>query len=278
MQAGSLRYTSLFRVRNFHFISPRVHVCNLNLKVCVLTDAVTIQRGIVQSNPRVQVANLNPQRKLEPAKSSLLGGACGAGKKHQETGDRLMKSEGYILIVEDSQTQARQLEAIMKQLGYRIAVAYSAREAISLVEQQKPVIVISDILMPEIDGYQLCQLLKRSDKFKDIAVILLTQLSDPKEIIRGLACGADDFIVKPYNEEFLLARIHATLALKTKQDMTSKLVTILVVEDSPTQAEQLRYLLEDKGYAVMVRQTAKKATRRQKNTSRRLSLATSLCP
>ncbi len=163
-----------------------------------------------------------------------------------------MKSEGYILIVEDSQTQARQLEAIMKQLGYRIAVAYSAREAISLVEQQKPVIVISDILMPEIDGYQLCQLLKRSDKYKDIAVILLTQLSDPKEIIRGLACGADDFIVKPYNEEFLLARIHATLALKTKQDMTCKLVTILVVEDSPTQAEQLRYLLEDKGYAVMV--------------------------
>jgi len=163
-----------------------------------------------------------------------------------------MKGEGYILIVEDSKTQAKQLDAILKQLGYRIVITNSAREALFILKEQKPVIIISDILMPDIDGYQFCKLLKSDDKLKDIAVILLTQLSDPREIVKGLACGADDFIVKPYNEEFLLARIHATLALKTKQDTASKLATILVVEDSPTQAEQLKYLLEEKGYAVMV--------------------------
>ena len=163
-----------------------------------------------------------------------------------------MKGEGYILIVEDSKTQAKQLDAILKQLGYRIVITNSAREALFILKEQKPVIIISDILMPDIDGYQFCKLLKSDDKLKDIAVILLTQLSDPREIVKGLACGADDFIVKPYNEEFLLARIHATLALKTKQDTASKLATILVVEDSPTQAEQIKYLLEDKGYAVMV--------------------------
>ena len=163
-----------------------------------------------------------------------------------------MKGEGYILIVEDSKTQAKQLDAILKQLGYRIVITNSAREALFILKEQKPVIIISDILMPDIDGYQFCKLLKSDDKLKDIAVILLTQLSDPREIVKGLACGADDFIVKPYNEEFLLARIHATLALKTKQDSASKLVTILVVEDSPTQAEQIKYLLEEKGYAVMV--------------------------
>ena len=163
-----------------------------------------------------------------------------------------MKGEGYILIVEDSKTQAKQLDAILKQLGYRIVITNSAREALFILKEQKPVIIISDILMPDIDGYQFCKLLKSDDKLKDIAVILLTQLSDPREIVKGLACGADDFIVKPYNEEFLLARIHATLALKTKQDAASKLVTILVVEDSPTQAEQIKYLLEEKGYAVMV--------------------------
>ena len=163
-----------------------------------------------------------------------------------------MKGEGYILIVEDSKTQAKQLDAILKQLGYRIVITNSAREALFILKEQKPVIIISDILMPDIDGYQFCKLLKSDDKLKDIAVILLTQLSDPREIVKGLACGADDFIVKPYNEEFLLARIHATLALKTKQDTTSKLATILVVEDSPTQAEQIKYLLEEKGYAVMV--------------------------
>ena len=163
-----------------------------------------------------------------------------------------MKGEGYILIVEDSKTQAKQLDAILKQLGYRIVITNIAREALFILKEQKPVIIISDILMPDIDGYQFCKLLKSDDKLKDIAVILLTQLSDPREIVKGLACGADDFIVKPYNEEFLLARIHATLALKTKQDSASKLVTILVVEDSPTQAEQIKYLLEEKGYAVMV--------------------------
>ena len=163
-----------------------------------------------------------------------------------------MKGEGYILVVEDSQTQAKQLQVLLKQLGYRIVIAYSVREALFILKEQKPVIIISDILMPDIDGYQFCKLLKSDDKLKDIAVILLTQLSDPREIVKGLACGADDFIVKPYNEEFLLARIHATLALKTKQDAASKLVTILVVEDSPTQAEQIKYLLEEKGYAVMV--------------------------
>ena len=163
-----------------------------------------------------------------------------------------MKGEGYILIVEDSKTQAKQLDAILKQLGYRIVITNSAREALFILKEQKPVIIISDILMPDIDGYQFCKLLKSDDKLKDIAVILLTQLSDPREIVKGLACGADDFIVKPYNEEFLLARIHATLALKTKQDTASKLATILVVEDSPTQAEQIKYLLEEKGYAVMV--------------------------
>lgn len=163
-----------------------------------------------------------------------------------------MKGEGYILIVEDSKTQAKQLDAILKQLGYRIVITNSAREALFILKEQKPVIIISDILMPDIDGYQFCKLLKSDDKLKDIAVILLTQLSDPREIVKGLACGADDFIVKPYNEEFLLARIHATLALKTKQDTASKLTTILVVEDSPTQAEQLKYLLEEKGYAVLV--------------------------
>ena len=125
-----------------------------------------------------------------------------------------MKGEGYILIVEDSKTQAKQLDAILKQLGYRIVITNSAREALFILKEQKPVIIISDILMPDIDGYQFCKLLKSDDKLKDIAVILLTQLSDPREIVKGLACGADDFIVKPYNEEFLLARIHATLALK----------------------------------------------------------------
>ncbi|MBI1910820.1 MAG: response regulator [Deltaproteobacteria bacterium] len=155
----------------------------------------------------------------------------------------------YILIVEDSFTQARQLESIVRQLEYDIAIASDGREALELIKKRKPLLVISDILMPEVDGYQLCKMIKNTDSLKDITVILLTQLSDPKEIIRGLECGTDDFIVKPYNEMLLLARIQAVIDLKINQE-AGKQINILVVEDSPTQAEQLKYMLEDHGYLV----------------------------
>lgn len=162
------------------------------------------------------------------------------------------KNENYILIVEDSRTQARQLADILTPLGYQISIAGNGREAIESLKERKPVIVVADILMPEMDGYQLCSAIKTDAKFKDIPVVLLTQLSDPKEIIRGMESGADDFIVKPYNEELLLARIMALLTLKSRKELSDKKVSILVVEDSPTQAEQLQYLLEEQGYTVMV--------------------------
>jgi len=163
-----------------------------------------------------------------------------------------MKDNNYILIVEDSRTQARQLESILKQIGYPVSIAYNGKEALSFAKRQKPTVVISDILMPEMDGYQLCKLMKIDEKLKDIPIVLLTQLSDPKEIIRGLECGADDFIIKPYNEELLLARVQAILTLRSKRDAAAKEINILIVEDSPTQAEQLKFLLEECGYTILV--------------------------
>ena len=79
-------------------------------------------------------------------------------------------------------------------------------------------LVIADILMPEMDGYQLCRVIKSDMGLKDMPVVLLTRLSDPKEIIKGLECSADDFIVKPYSEEMLLTRIRTILALKARHD------------------------------------------------------------
>src|SRR3989338_3735466 len=84
-------------------------------------------------------------------------------------------------------------------------------------KEKKPVLVIADILMPEMDGYQLCRQIKSDEKYRDVPVILLTQLSDPKEVIKGLESGADDFISKPYNEELLLARIKTILSIRIKE-------------------------------------------------------------
>ena len=117
-----------------------------------------------------------------------------------------------ILVVEDSPTQALQLQHILEQHGYRAAVAHNGLDALACMRQQKPTMVLSDILMPEMNGYQLCQQIKADADLADVPVILLTSLSDPKDVIKGLECGADNFIVKPYDEDFLLSRVQYILA------------------------------------------------------------------
>ena len=112
-----------------------------------------------------------------------------------------------ILIVEDSLTQAERLKYILENNEYIVKHAADANEAMNLLKKNIPNIVISDIVMPGKNGYELCKEIKSDNSFKNIPVILLTSLSDPVDIIKGLDCGADTFITKPYSEEFLLSKI-----------------------------------------------------------------------
>lgn len=122
-----------------------------------------------------------------------------------------MNNDVEILVVEDSLTQAELLKHMLEQHDYSVSVAYNGREALALLNKSKPTIVISDIVMPEMDGYQLCKHIKTDEKLKDIPVILLTALSDPGDVLKGLECGADNFITKPYDEKYLVSRIRYIL-------------------------------------------------------------------
>jgi len=117
-----------------------------------------------------------------------------------------------ILVVEDSPTQAAQLRYMLEKHHYRVAVAGNAGEAMAMIAAQLPALVISDIVMPEMDGYELCRHIKTRDDCRNVPVILLTSLVDPRDVIKGLECGADNFITKPYNEEHLLSRVSDMLA------------------------------------------------------------------
>ncbi len=117
-----------------------------------------------------------------------------------------------ILVVEDSPTQAEELIYILMQNHYFVRKASNGKQAISLIEQQKPMLVISDIMMPEMDGYELCRYIKENENLRHIPVILLTSLSDPKDIINGLESNADNFIMKPFDENYLLSRIDYVVA------------------------------------------------------------------
>jgi signal transduction histidine kinase len=113
-----------------------------------------------------------------------------------------------ILIIEDSPTQAEQLRHVLEEDGYRTIVAKNAEVALECIRRQPPDIIVSDIIMPGMDGFSLCRKIK-SEINKALPVILLTALSDPADVLKGLECGADHFITKPYKDAYLLRRIRA---------------------------------------------------------------------
>lgn len=126
-----------------------------------------------------------------------------------------------ILVVEDSPTQALELQFALENRGFIVDTASNGRAAVEKLSRHIPTIVISDIVMPEMDGYELCRHMKNSEILRDIPVILLTALSDPKEIIRGLESGADNFITKPFREDMLVARIQYILVNKALRKNSS---------------------------------------------------------
>jgi PAS domain S-box-containing protein len=120
-----------------------------------------------------------------------------------------------ILVAEDSIIQAMLLENTLQNNNYKVAVAADGKKAMNWLQENKPAMVITDIMMPEMDGYELCRQIKSNDDLKDIPVILLTSLTGPEEVIEGLIAGADSFVTKPYDNTFLIAHIEKILADKT---------------------------------------------------------------
>lgn len=112
-----------------------------------------------------------------------------------------------ILIAEDSPTQAEKLQYLLEEHGYAVTAAPDGKQALMSAQRRKPALVISDIVMPEMNGYELCKALKSDEALRDIPVILVTTLSNVLDIMKGLECGADNFIRKPYDEKYLLARV-----------------------------------------------------------------------
>ncbi|MEP7355876.1 MAG: diguanylate cyclase [Anaerolineales bacterium] len=119
-----------------------------------------------------------------------------------------------ILAVEDSPTQAEELKYILEMNGHQVTLARDGRQALSLMTHYRPALVISDINMPEMNGFQLCQHLKAAEMTRPIPVILLTALSDVEDLYQGLACGADSFITKPYTRASLLERVEHMLCIR----------------------------------------------------------------
>ena len=117
-----------------------------------------------------------------------------------------------ILVVEDSRTQAEALRGTLGSAGFEVTVAPDGEQGLEQARAADFDLVISDVLMPGLSGYELCRHLKNDPARRDVPVILLTALTDPLDIIQGLECGADGFLTKPYQAGQLVGRVRGLLA------------------------------------------------------------------
>jgi hypothetical protein len=133
------------------------------------------------------------------------------------------------MVVEDSRSQTIVLKSLLKKHDYKVRDFANGKSAYKAAVEYPPMLIISDVLMPEMDGYEFCEKVKNSKELKDIPIILLTSLQDSMDIIRGLQAGADNFITKPFDAKYLLSRINYLLANRElRYQGTSDLVLEIV--------------------------------------------------
>ncbi len=123
-----------------------------------------------------------------------------------------------ILIVDDSIEILQVLGALLTQRGYEIAIATDAEKALEFVDNDYPDLILLDVMMPGLDGFELCQKIKEIEGFNEIPILFLTGLTDPGDIVKGFEAGGVDYISKPFNDAELLARVKTHIGLKKARD------------------------------------------------------------
>jgi adenylate cyclase len=145
-----------------------------------------------------------------------------------------------VLVVDDIPENVRLLEAVLSSRGYEVASATSGRSALELVASEKPDLVLLDVVMPDLDGYEVCRRLRADDETAVLPIIMVTS-SIGQEKTKAIEAGADDFIPKPFNHDELLVRVRSLLRIKRYHDTIKDLNRTL--EDRVTrQVEELERL------------------------------------
>lgn len=129
-----------------------------------------------------------------------------------------------ILIIDDVKESVDMLNQYFQMKGFQTILAYGGKEAIEKAEQEMPDIILLDVLMPDVDGFQVCETLKRKrTHFKNIPILLLTARDDLNSKIKGLELGADDYVTKPFEIRELEARVNSAVKLKKAHDELKEL-------------------------------------------------------
>ena len=165
------------------------------------------------------------------------------GRRQSLHGASAARISERILVVEDSVTSRALLQTILERAGYLVQTAVDGMEALAMLKEHEFDMVVSDVDMPRMNGFTLTEKIRADVRISALPVVLVTSLDSPEDQKHGITVGADAYIMKTSFEKSRLLEVIRSL-------LEQKTMKILVVEDSRTQAESLRYILEKKGYGV----------------------------
>lgn len=134
-----------------------------------------------------------------------------------------MNTEDKILIVEDEEDSRFIYERLLAKSGYNIKTAENGDDALKIIDEFKPKVILADWTMPKLNGVELCNIVKNNEEYKLIYFILLTARTSLKDRVEGLDTGADDYLVKPIDNQELVARIRSGLRIHKLQNELKKI-------------------------------------------------------
>lgn len=137
------------------------------------------------------------------------------------------KATPRVLVVDDNQANLELLQACLEELDCETIAAFSGREALQVVKKQPPDLILLDVMMPQMSGFEVCRRIKNDPKTAEIPIIMVTALNELGDIERGIDSGTDDFLSKPVNKWELITRVKTMLKLKHLSDRLEKTLAYL---------------------------------------------------
>src|SRR5262245_9198351 len=135
------------------------------------------------------------------------------------------RNEGRVLVVDDDKHAVEILYRLLEKEGFEVLRAQSGREALDVVGSNRVDVILLDVMMPEMDGFQVCEALRGAERTRDIPVILLTAKDDMETRVLGMKLGVSEFLTKPINKRELFARIRAQLHQRTLEHGIDTILT-----------------------------------------------------
>jgi two-component system, sensor histidine kinase and response regulator len=127
-------------------------------------------------------------------------------------------NSNLVLIVDDNPGNIQVVATILTEYSYEVGIAMNANEAYKFLEENTPELILLDVDMPDIDGYEVCTTLKRDPKFKDIPIVFLTVKGEKEDVVKAFDLGAVDYVTKPFNRKELVSRVRTHMSLKRAMD------------------------------------------------------------